>query len=863
MSFTVNNKTNLYVSKNALKGVKRIVNYIKDDLHKVFSYEPEIIDDVTKIKGNTIIIGTIGYDDFIDKYDTDVIRGRNEVYLFKNDSDNLIIIGSDKRGTIYGLFHLSELIGVSPFVNWADVLPVKKEEVMITDNDNIISKEPSVTYRGFFINDEWPAFGNWSEKRFGGFNAECYERVFELLLRLKGNYLWPAMWSAQFNLDGPDLLNAELADEMGVIMGMSHHEPCCRNGEEYRYVRGPKSIYGDDWNFVRNREGIIKFWEDGLLRNAKFENVITVGMRGEADSTILGHEATLKDNIDYLKDVLETQNKLIKDIVNEDLDKVPRMLALYKEVEPFFYGDENTKGLKDSPLLDGTTLMLCDDNFGNLRTIPDESMKNHKGGYGMYYHFDYHGSPISYEWINSSHIAKAHQEMSKAYDNDIRKLWIVNVGDVFTNEFPLSFFLEMAYDYDKWGSSNKNAANEYTKLFVERLFPSFSEVEKEVTIEILDGYTKIAHNYRPEAINAKRLLENRRMDDLDKLFNEVSKLMYNCQMLYDGVSKINKFPFFEFVYYPAMGYLNVLKMWLYTAYNNYLASIGAVKANELSKEIFDCVEFDRKLIEELHTIHDGFWYGMGMSEHIGFKHWNEEECQYPVIKQVIASNKNRIVVAVPGRYEHTEGGDWTKKTIDLYTDTEATVEIFSTAYKDSYYDVEVLDDFIIPSKTSSVISSTGVDFVTFYVDKDKRKDNAKGTVIIHGDYGHTKLVIHPSNENPVRVLNDYDEEFKDEYKVEVPNEGEYEISVFLSPSNPPFKDNKLFYRLNVNGNDIMVNAVSDDFAVGDGQVEWYDGVLNNIRISNTKVKLMEGINSIKLSPESIGVVFKKLVLKKI
>ena len=211
-------------------------------------------------------------------------------------------------------------------------------------------------FSGFFFNDEWPAYGNFTTHNFGGFNAKMYEHVFELLLRLKGNYLWPAMWAAQFSLDGPGLANAELADEMGVIMGASHHEPCCRNGEEYRYVRGPGSIYGDAWNFWKNRDGITKFWEDGLKRNGKFENVITVGMRGEADTAIM-QNATLADNINLLRDVLKTQNRLIRENVNEDLDKVPRMLALYKEVEPYFYGDKHTKGLMGDQ--NSKVLLLC------------------------------------------------------------------------------------------------------------------------------------------------------------------------------------------------------------------------------------------------------------------------------------------------------------------------------------------------------------------------------------------------------------------------------------------------------------------------------------------------------------------------
>ncbi|MGM0901092.1 MAG: glycosyl hydrolase 115 family protein [Bacillota bacterium] len=403
------------------------------------------------------------------------ITGKREVFLFQvvtqpfeGVEQALVIAGSDKRGTIYGLFHLSELLGVSPLVDWSDVRPQRKDSVSLSGDLKYISKEPSVRYRGFFINDEWPAFGNWTIKKYGGFNAEMYDHVFELLLRLKGNYLWPAMWSARFSDDGPGLANAALADEYGVVMGASHHEPCLRYGEEYKYLRGENSIYGDAWNFISNREGITKFWEDGLKRSGKFENVITVGMRGEADTSIMGKGATLADNIELLREVLQTQNQLIRDHVNPNLSEVPRMLALYKEVEPFFYGDENTTGLMNSEELEDVILMLCDDNHGNLRTLPTKEMRNHKGGYGMYYHFDYHGGPISYEWINSSYLPKVWEQMTMAYEFGVRDLWIVNVGDVATQEFPLSYFMDLAYDFEKWGTSAINQTGLYTKQRIQK-----------------------------------------------------------------------------------------------------------------------------------------------------------------------------------------------------------------------------------------------------------------------------------------------------------------------------------------------------------------------------------------------------------
>src|SRR5690625_4213053 len=344
-----------YHEKEAYSGVHKIAQKVIKDLELVFGYAPQATSNQTQLQQHAIIYGTVDRSPILAELDEQKlidlsqVRGKREVFLMQvvegpiSSVDRaLVIAGSDKRGTIYGLFHLSKLLGVSPLVNWNNIKPQPTPTFTLNKDYKYLAKEPSDRFRGFFINDEWPAFGNWTMKRFGGFNANMYEHVFELLLRLKGNYLWPAMWSARFYDDGPGLASAELADELGVIMGASHHEPCLRYGEEYRYLRGKDSKYGDAWNFITNREGITKFWEDGLKRGANFESVITVGMRGEQDTPIMGKEATLADNIELLRDVLETQNRLIQENVNPNLSEVPRMFALYKEVEPFFYGDEQT-----------------------------------------------------------------------------------------------------------------------------------------------------------------------------------------------------------------------------------------------------------------------------------------------------------------------------------------------------------------------------------------------------------------------------------------------------------------------------------------------------------------------------------------
>ena len=675
------------LEQSAFPGVIRVTEKVAHDVELVSGKKPQIlvekeIPETLESSGEdwTIIAATKGKSSFLKKLEEagsaelKELEQKRECYAWifpeiknRTKSNLLVIAGSDKRGTIYGLFHLSEMLGVSPFVDWCGLMPPKQEKIELREDMACISKEPSVRYRGFFINDEWPAFGNWCNHNFGGFNAKAYDHVFELLLRLKGNYLWPAMWSARFADDGPDLLNAELADEYGIIMGMSHHEPCLRQGEEYKYIRGKNSVYGDAWNFRTNREGITKFWEDGLKRSGKFENVITVGMRGEADTAIMGKNATLEDNIQLLRDVLKTQKKLIQERVNPDLTKVPRMIALYKEVEEFFYGNEKTKGLMGAEELEDVILMLCDDNYGNLRTLPTEEMRKHAGGYGMYYHLDYHGWPVSYEWINSSYLPKIWEQMSMAYDFGVRELWMVNVGDIATQEFPLSFFLDMAYDFDRWGSRALNCTQEYTRKWVRQQFGSVEEETQDTIADILEQYTKIIHRRRPEALNPETYHPVQEKES-SRIFEEEEQLLKKLQDVYETIEKTNPqnlSAFIALVYYPAFGTMNLVKMQILAGWNHYYANLGAVCANDYGDEVERCMEQDRKAVEMYHQMDQGRWYGMGMSQHIGFTHWNEDECRNPVVMRVIPLKKRSILVAADGTAQHAEGSPWLDNTMKL------------------------------------------------------------------------------------------------------------------------------------------------------------------------------------------------------
>ncbi|MBH1939926.1 glycosyl hydrolase 115 family protein [Mobilitalea sibirica] len=943
MGFTINQRIlteNAFFlkEKEGYSGVHKIAEKVLHDIDLVFGVTPKQAEGIEQLASCPVIYGTIDRSPILDRMseqrliDLEEIRGKNEVFLFQSIDapwegvdKALIIAGSDKRGTIYGLFHLSELLGVSPYVDWNDVKPMHQDEFVLEDGYRYVSKEPSVRYRGFFINDEWPAFGNWCHKNFGGFNAKAYEHVFELLLRLKGNYLWPAMWSARFYDDGPGLLNAELADELGVVIGKSHHEPCLRQGEEYKYLRGKDSIYGDAWNFRTNEEGITRFWADGLKRSGKFENVITVGMRGEADTAIMGKEFTFADNIELLRDVLRTQNRLIKEHVNPDLEKVPRMLALYKEVEPFFYGDETTQGLIGCEELEDVILMLCDDNFGNLRTLPTEEMRSHKGGYGMYYHFDYHGGPISWEWINSSYLPKVWEQMSMAYDFGIRDLWVVNVGDLCTQEFPLAYFLDLAYDFDQWGTNAINKTEEYTRAWIKKQFGGIlEEADLEKIYDIINGYTKIAHNRKPEAMNAD-VYHPVNYQETDKLLAQIEQLMKKADELYKKMSDEAMPGFFSLVYYPAMGNLNLQKMQLLAGKNHYAAKLNSMEANQLSEQIKACMKRDQELVDEYHTMDNGKWYGMGLSEHIGFVRWNEDECKYPILMQVMPTRKNRLIVSLDGTEQRTEGSPWLPNKLYLNdfkqpNITEASFTITSVSDLDASYEITCQVPWLSCSRDKGVLDgkNKAAEKIMVQIDRAKMNNETQANIVVKIPSGTCTIIVdaeqpkvsglpektfietsgyisieaehYVAKQDSTQVQTEKAAGFEVikgfgktlsamkvfpttsyftagqdapylEYQLVVSEAGTYEVELYMQPSNPVTKENTIYYGVQANDGQIdLINTIPKGQIVGDHNRYWESGVLNNIRRNSSEVILSAGQNKLRIYAVSPGFVLEKLVI---
>ena len=391
----------VYVDPSDFPGVARAANTLRGDIARVSGLTP------TQALGarETIIAGTIGKNAIIDRLirerriDVSGIVGKWESFLIQvvphpqsGIDSALVIAGSDKRGTIYGIYDLSEQVGVSPWYFWADV-PVVHRDALFVRPGRYVEEEPAVKYRGIFLNDEAPALTGWVKATYGNYNHEFYEKVFELLLRLKANYLWPAMWNNAFNEDDP--LNAKLADEYGIVMGTSHHEPMLRAQQEWkRHGKGP-------WDYSRNEDVLRAFWEEGVRRNKAYESIITLGMRGDGDMPM-----SRESNTALLERIVADQRKIIAAEVNPDVTKVPQDWALYKEVQEYY-----EKGMR---VPDDVTLLWCDDNWGNIRRLPTAAERLRSGGAGVYYHFDYVGGPRNYKWIDTNPIPKIWEQMNLA-----------------------------------------------------------------------------------------------------------------------------------------------------------------------------------------------------------------------------------------------------------------------------------------------------------------------------------------------------------------------------------------------------------------------------------------------------------------
>lgn len=600
---------NILLDSKDQKGINLAVENMREDCNRVFGLKPHLMTDVSE--GNCIIVGSLNsvyVQQLIkkNKLDKKELLSKNEKYIittveqpFEGVEKALVIAGSDRRGTIYGIYELSKQLGVSPWYWWMDVPVVKRTEAYVLPG-LYTDGEPAVKYRGIFLNDEAPCLTSWVKQYYGTNFGDhrFYAQVCELILRLKGNFLWPAMWGWAFYADDP--LNSKTADEMGVIIGTSHHEPMARNHQEWARKR---KEYGA-WNYATNKKVLDQFFREGVERVKGTEDVITIGMRGDGD------EAMSEDtNVKLMESIVENQRKIIKDVTGKSADETPQVWALYKEVLDYY-----DKGMR---VPDDVIMLLCDDNWGNVRRLPNEKERKHPGGWGMYYHVDYVGAPRNSKWMNMTPIQGMWEQLHLTYEYGVDKLWILNVGDLKLMEYPITLFMDMAWNPREYTVDN---FMEHSRRFCAQLF---GEAQADEAARILDLYSKYNGRVTAEMLDCKTY--NLETGEWKQVADDYVRLEAEALRQYLSLAPEYKDAYKQLLLFPVQAMSNLYEMYYAQAMNHELYTAGIPEANYWANKVESCFKRDKALSDDYNNVmSQGKWKGMMTQKHIGYTSWNDD-----------------------------------------------------------------------------------------------------------------------------------------------------------------------------------------------------------------------------------------------
>ncbi|MBR5299158.1 MAG: glycosyl hydrolase 115 family protein [Bacteroidales bacterium] len=539
------------------------------------------------------------------KIDAGQLVGLTEKYMITTVTDPvdgikeaLVITGSDRRGVVYGIYEISEQIGVSPWYDWADV-PVARQQNLSIARGTYTAGEPAVRYRGIFLNDEAPCLTGWVKNTYGTDYGDhnFYERVFELILRLRGNFLWPAMWDWAFYADDPE--NSRVADEMGIIMGTSHHEPMARNHQEWARKRDE---YGA-WNYATNKKVIDKFFTEGIERAKDTEDLITIGMRGDGDEAM-----SAEADVALLEKVIDNQRRIIRKVTKKPADQTPQVWALYKEVQDYY-----DAGLR---VPDDVTILLSDDNWGDVRRLPNAEELKRKGGWGMYYHVDYVGAPRNSKWLNITPVQNLWEQMQLTYSYGVDRLWVLNVGDLKPMEYPITLFLDIA-----WNPERFNAADlkEHTVDFCRQ---QFGEDQAAEAARILNLYSKYNGRVTPEMLDSRTY--NLQTGEWKQVSDEYFKLEAEALRQYLTLPEEMRDAYFQLILFPVQAMANLYEMYYAQAMNHALYNAGDPAANEWADKVEACFARDKFLTDQYNNVMaGGKWKDMMIQKHIGYRSWND------------------------------------------------------------------------------------------------------------------------------------------------------------------------------------------------------------------------------------------------
>ena len=634
-----NNRVEIYMDTNDCKGVSYAAHALLKDIKSVSGAIATLTSDAGFLKKAdtarpAILVGTIGHSAAIDqlvkqkRINGNLLKGKREKFIITLIDGQLVIAGSDRRGTIYGIYELSQQMGVSPWYDWADV-PIEHHDSIFVNKGIYTDGEPAVRYRGIFLNDEAPCLTSWVKNTYGtGYgDHRFYQRVFELVLRLRGNMMWPAMWGWAFYADDPE--NEKTADEMGVVMSTSHHEPMARNHQEYARNRkgwGP-------WNYQKNKANLQKFFREGIERMKGTEQIVTIGMRGDGDEA-MSAEADTK----LMTNIINDQRKIIADVTGKKASETPQVWALYKEVLDYY-----DKGMK---VPDDVTLLLCDDNWGNVRRVPNTQERKHKGGWGLYYHVDYVGAPRNSKMLNCTPVQNPWEQLTLAYENGIDRLWILNVGDLKPMEYPISQFMDIAWNPHKY------AVNQITNHTRDWCAQQFGEEQADEAARLLNLICKYNGRCTPEMLDKNTYsLEN---GEWQEVVNQYLKIEADALRQYNSLPAAYHDAYRQIILFPIEVMSNLHQMYFAQAMNNQLYEQGNPKANIWADECENHFKRDSLICDEYnHKMAGGKWNGMMTQKHIGYTSWHDgfEKDTCPKLFRVSTASNETVIAGNDGVVE--------------------------------------------------------------------------------------------------------------------------------------------------------------------------------------------------------------------
>ena len=731
--------SNICIDHSDYEVVKKVSALFAEDIERVTGIRGNVSTPETIKSKEVILIGTLGRNQFIDelvkrgKLNTEAIQKGWEQYIikvvekpFKAVERALVIVGCDRRGTAYGTFALSEAIGVSPLYWWADV-PVKKQKDLFLETTEYVSEVPSVKYRGIFINDEGWGITPWAAKTFdpelGDIGPKTYAKVCELILRMKGNMLAPAMHpgSGAFN-KYPE--NKVVADNYAIVMTSSHCEPLLFNN----VTEWHKDTMGN-WNYMTNKDGINRVLDKRILENAPYENFYTLAMRGIHDAGLVG--VPKEREVSLIEEVLDDQRNILSKHIDRPIDSIPQLFVPYKEVMDIY-----ERGLK---VPEYVTLVWPDDNYGYMKRLSNGDEQKRKGGSGVYYHISYCGEPHDYLWINTTPPTLMYEEMRKAYDTGADRYWLLNVGDIKPGEMGMKLFLDMAWDIDSF-----NFDNVYT-YEANYLSSLFGEKYKAELNDIISSYYLLGFQHKPEAMgwgyewnnhhDRERIIDTDfsfiNYQEAENRMKEYDRISNKSEQILNALPQAYKAAFYELVFYPVKGAALMNKKMLLAQQNRWYATQGRAATNKFAENAKISYDSLNYYTDKFNSLLGGKWNHM-MSITPG---WTATYQKMPPTSKIEIPAEENMQIFLPGQdCTYGTSGVNVLPSMNPYTKQSYYIELYNRGSKAFIWKAQTKDSWIKLSHKAGKVQLQERIIVSVDWDKAPIGDKITGEIeIVSGD----------------------------------------------------------------------------------------------------------------------------------